>query len=81
MPVETMLEQGLILSWDDDYRSLPGDVAERNQRWRREEGLAECDVAYRVGQVSWAARPSSARPKGRLSRTARLSWCVSAARV
>ena len=41
LPVATMLEQGTILSWDDDYRALPLQVAERNQRWRREHGLPE----------------------------------------
>jgi crotonobetainyl-CoA:carnitine CoA-transferase CaiB-like acyl-CoA transferase len=41
LSVATMLEQGTILSWDDDYRALPLQVAERNQRWRREHGLPE----------------------------------------
>ena len=41
LPVATMLERGTILSWDDDYRLLPSQVAERNQRWRREHGLPE----------------------------------------
>ncbi len=41
LPIETMLEQGTILSWDDDYRALPLQVAERNQHWRRAHGLAE----------------------------------------
>jgi hypothetical protein len=41
LPIETMLEQGTILSWDDDYRALPLQVAERNQQWRREHGLPE----------------------------------------
>jgi hypothetical protein len=39
LPVATMLEQGTILSWDDDYRALPLQVAESNERWRREHGL------------------------------------------
>jgi crotonobetainyl-CoA:carnitine CoA-transferase CaiB-like acyl-CoA transferase len=38
-PIETLLERGAILSWDDDYRSFPARVAERNQRWRAEHGL------------------------------------------
>jgi len=41
LSVTTMLEQGTILSWDDDYRALPQQVAERNERWRRERGLPE----------------------------------------
>jgi len=41
VPVETMLERGMILSWDDDYRVLPAQVAQRNQRWRREHSLKE----------------------------------------
>lgn len=41
LPVATMLERKTILSWDDDYRALPMEVAERNQRWRREHGLPE----------------------------------------
>ena len=41
LSVTTMLEHGTILSWDDDYRALPRQVAERNQRWRREHGLPE----------------------------------------
>jgi hypothetical protein len=31
----------MILSWDDDYRLLPTQVAERNQRWRHDHGLPE----------------------------------------
>lgn len=41
VPVDTMLERGTILSYDTDYRELPAQVAERNQRWRRERGLPE----------------------------------------
>jgi len=41
VPVDTMLERGMILSWDDDYRALPAHVAERNRRWRREHGLPD----------------------------------------
>ena len=41
VPVATMLERGMILSWDDDYRLLPAQVAERNQRWRRRHGLPD----------------------------------------
>jgi len=41
LPVETLLERGAILSYDEDYRALPAQVAERNQRWRREHGLPE----------------------------------------
>lgn len=41
LPVATMLEHGTILSWDDDYRVLPLQVAERNRSWRRERGLPE----------------------------------------
>jgi hypothetical protein len=44
LPVATMLERGIILSWDDDYRALPLEVAERNQRWRREHGLPEIQL-------------------------------------
>ncbi len=31
----------MILSWDDDYRKLPAQVAERNQRWRRAHALPD----------------------------------------
>jgi crotonobetainyl-CoA:carnitine CoA-transferase CaiB-like acyl-CoA transferase len=41
VPVATMLERGTILSWDDDYRLLPEQVARRNQTWRREHGLPD----------------------------------------
>jgi crotonobetainyl-CoA:carnitine CoA-transferase CaiB-like acyl-CoA transferase len=41
VPVATMLERGTILSWDDDYRVLPFEVAQSNQRWRREHALPE----------------------------------------
>jgi hypothetical protein len=41
VPVATMLERGTILSWDDDYRFLPLEVAQSNQRWRREHALPE----------------------------------------
>jgi hypothetical protein len=41
VPVATMLERGTILSWDDDYRVLPSQVAHLNQRWRREHGLPD----------------------------------------
>jgi crotonobetainyl-CoA:carnitine CoA-transferase CaiB-like acyl-CoA transferase len=41
LAVTTLLEHGTILSWDNDYRALPQQVAERNQSWRRERGLAE----------------------------------------
>ena len=41
VPVTMMLERGTILSWDEDYRALPAQVAQRNQRWRREHGLPE----------------------------------------
>ncbi len=41
VPVATLLERGMILSWDDDYRLLPAQVAQRNQRWRRDHGLPE----------------------------------------
>jgi crotonobetainyl-CoA:carnitine CoA-transferase CaiB-like acyl-CoA transferase len=41
VPVATMLERGTILSWDDDYRALPSQVAARNQRWRRAHGLPD----------------------------------------
>jgi crotonobetainyl-CoA:carnitine CoA-transferase CaiB-like acyl-CoA transferase len=44
LPVATMLERGIILSWDDDYRTLPLQVAERNQRWRRERGMPEIQL-------------------------------------
>ena len=39
LPVATMLQRGTILSWDDDYRLLPSQVARRNQRWRRQHDL------------------------------------------
>jgi crotonobetainyl-CoA:carnitine CoA-transferase CaiB-like acyl-CoA transferase len=48
LPVATMLERGTILSWDDDYRTLPSQVAERNQRWRREHDLPETCLDGRV---------------------------------
>jgi crotonobetainyl-CoA:carnitine CoA-transferase CaiB-like acyl-CoA transferase len=48
VPVETMLERGMILSWDDDYQVLPAEVAERNQRWRREHSLPEVCLDGRV---------------------------------
>ena len=41
VPVATMLERGMILSWDNDYTGLPYQVAQRNQRWRREHALPE----------------------------------------
>jgi hypothetical protein len=41
LPVATMLERGMILSWDDDYRKLPVQVAERNRRWRRAHALPD----------------------------------------
>ena len=41
VPVDTMLQRGTILSWDDDYRALPAEVAERNQQWRRRHALPE----------------------------------------
>jgi crotonobetainyl-CoA:carnitine CoA-transferase CaiB-like acyl-CoA transferase len=41
LPVSTLLARAMILSWDDDYRDLPQEVAERNQLWRREHGLPE----------------------------------------
>jgi crotonobetainyl-CoA:carnitine CoA-transferase CaiB-like acyl-CoA transferase len=41
VPVATMLERGMILSWDNDYRDLPRQVAARNQRWRREHALPD----------------------------------------
>jgi crotonobetainyl-CoA:carnitine CoA-transferase CaiB-like acyl-CoA transferase len=41
LPVATMLERGTILSWDDDYRALPQQVAERNRRWRRQHALPD----------------------------------------
>jgi crotonobetainyl-CoA:carnitine CoA-transferase CaiB-like acyl-CoA transferase len=41
LPVATMLERGTILSWDDDYRALPSQVAQRNQRWRRQHDIPE----------------------------------------
>jgi crotonobetainyl-CoA:carnitine CoA-transferase CaiB-like acyl-CoA transferase len=41
VPVSTLLERGMILSWDDDYRRLPARVAERNQQWRRQHGLPQ----------------------------------------
>jgi crotonobetainyl-CoA:carnitine CoA-transferase CaiB-like acyl-CoA transferase len=41
VPVATMLERGTILSWDDDYRVLPSQVAQSNQRWRREHALPD----------------------------------------
>ncbi len=41
VPVATMLEGGTILSWDDGYLVLPSQVAERNQRWRRQHGLPD----------------------------------------
>jgi len=41
VPAAAMLERGTILSWDDDYRVLPAQVAQRNQRWRREHGLPD----------------------------------------
>jgi crotonobetainyl-CoA:carnitine CoA-transferase CaiB-like acyl-CoA transferase len=41
LPAATMLERGMILSWDDDYRVLPAQVAERNQRWRRQHDLPD----------------------------------------
>ncbi|SDH70533.1 CoA transferase [Pseudonocardia oroxyli] len=44
LSVETMLEQGLILSWDEDYRALPEKVAARNQQWRRANGLPEMRI-------------------------------------
>jgi hypothetical protein len=36
-----MLQRGTILSWDEDYRVLPAQVAERNQRWRRRHALPD----------------------------------------
>lgn len=39
VPVETMLERGTILSWDDEYRALPEKIAASNQRWRHDHGL------------------------------------------
>ena len=41
LPVATMLERHTILSWDDDYRALPAQVAKRNQRWRRAHDLPD----------------------------------------
>jgi crotonobetainyl-CoA:carnitine CoA-transferase CaiB-like acyl-CoA transferase len=41
VPVAVMLERGTILSWDDDYRALPSQAAQRNQRWRRAHGLPD----------------------------------------
>jgi crotonobetainyl-CoA:carnitine CoA-transferase CaiB-like acyl-CoA transferase len=41
VPIATMVERGTILSWDDDYRALPLQVAQSNQRWRREHALPE----------------------------------------
>lgn len=41
LPVATQLERGTALSWDDEYRALPAEVAQRNQRWRRAHGLPE----------------------------------------
>jgi crotonobetainyl-CoA:carnitine CoA-transferase CaiB-like acyl-CoA transferase len=41
VPATTLLERGMILSWDEDYLQLPGEVAERNQQWRRQHGLPE----------------------------------------
>jgi hypothetical protein len=48
LPAATMLERGIILSWDDDYRTLPLEIAERNQRWRREQGLPEIPLDGRT---------------------------------
>jgi len=39
LPIEMLLERGAILSWDDAYRSIPGEVAEANRRWRKTRGL------------------------------------------
>jgi crotonobetainyl-CoA:carnitine CoA-transferase CaiB-like acyl-CoA transferase len=39
LPIETLLERGAILSWDDAYRSIPAEVARANQRWRELRGL------------------------------------------
>jgi crotonobetainyl-CoA:carnitine CoA-transferase CaiB-like acyl-CoA transferase len=40
LPIEMLLERGAILSWDDEYRSIPTEVARANQRWREARGLA-----------------------------------------
>ncbi|MGE0878830.1 MAG: CoA transferase [Acidimicrobiia bacterium] len=40
LPVETLLERGAILSWDEDYKKIPARVGESNQRWRSANGLA-----------------------------------------
>jgi hypothetical protein len=39
LPIEMLLERGAILSWDDEYRSIPTEVARANQRWREARGL------------------------------------------
>jgi crotonobetainyl-CoA:carnitine CoA-transferase CaiB-like acyl-CoA transferase len=35
LPVEMLLERGAILSWDDEYRSIPAEIAQANRRWRQ----------------------------------------------
>ena len=49
VPVSTLLERGAILSWDDDYRVLPSQVGERNQRWRHQQGLPDVCLDGRSG--------------------------------
>jgi crotonobetainyl-CoA:carnitine CoA-transferase CaiB-like acyl-CoA transferase len=39
LPIPMLLERGSILSWDDQYRSIPGEVARANRRWREARGL------------------------------------------
>jgi crotonobetainyl-CoA:carnitine CoA-transferase CaiB-like acyl-CoA transferase len=48
VPVDTMLQRGTILSWDDDYRALPAEVAERNHRWRRRHALPDVCIDGRA---------------------------------